>query len=119
MLAEPYLDVMATHLQDGHAWVRVMNSVLQSDPERVLDRRSARLAWAAASRVYPDAAPETIKRAMRMCGTLLVTQLAAPRRTPRKSAASDLELLIDFLSAGLDGALRLPTPRPARRPRAS
>ena len=119
MLAEPYLDVMATHTQDGHAWVRVIGSVLQSAPQRVLDRRSARLGWAAASRVYPDAAPETIKRVMQMCGTLLVTQLATARRTPRKSAALELELLIDFLSAGLDGVLRVPTPRTAHRPRAS
>ena len=119
MLAVPYLDVMAAHSQDGRAWVRVIGSVLQSDPGRVLDRRSARLVWAAASRVYPDAAPERIKRAMRMCGTLLVTHLAAARRTHARSAALDLELLIDFLSAGLDSALRLQAPRTTRRPRAS
>ena len=118
MLAEPYLDLMAAHQQDGTAWVRVMSSLLQSDPDRLLDRPSARLTWNAASRVYPDAAPEVVQRAMRMCFTLLVTQLAHTR-PGRKSAGLDLELLIDFLTAGLDGALRLPAPRRTRRAPAS
>jgi len=85
--------------------VRVVCSLLQTDPDRLLDRPSARLTWAAASGVYPDAEPEAVQRAMRMCFTLLVTQLALTRRTGRKVRTVDLDLLVDFLSAGLDAAL--------------
>ena len=119
MLAEPYLDLMATHTLEGPAWIRVISSLLQSDPDRILDRPSARLTWSAASSVYPDAAPALVQRAMRMCFTLLVTQLARTGRPDRKPASLDLDLLIDFLTAGLDGALRLPTPKTSRRARAS
>ena len=120
MLAEPYLDLMADRGRDGAAWVRVISSVLQSDPERIIDRSSARLSWTAAANVYPEAAPETVRRAMRMCFTLLVTQLANVKTSSRKPSSLDLDLLIDFLTAGLDGSLLVPaTPRKARRARAS
>ena len=120
MMAEPYLDLIADQAQDGAAWVRVISGLLQSDPERIIDRSSARLTWTAAASVYPEAAPETVRRAMRMCFTLLVTHLAHARISSRRPSGLDLDLLIDFLSAGLDGALRLPAPpRRARRARAS
>ena len=120
MLAEPYLDLMADRGREGAAWVRVISSLLQSDPERIIDRSAARLGWSAAARVYPEAAPETVRRAMRMCYTLLVTQLAHARLNGRKPSSLDFELLIDFLTAGLDGALVAPAPpRKARRARAS
>ena len=120
MMAEPYLDLIADQPQDGAAWVRVISGLLQSDPERIIDRSSARLSWTAAARVYPESAPETVRRAMRMCFTLLVTHLAHAGISSRKSSSLDLDLLIDFLSAGLDGALRRPAPpRRARRTRAS
>jgi AcrR family transcriptional regulator len=119
MLAEPYLELIANHSQEGSAWVRVISNVLQSEPERIFDRPSARLTWTVASRVYPDAAREVVQRAMRMCLALLMSQLANVRRPTRKSSRFDLELLIDFLSAGLDGALRQRTPAPGRRARVS
>jgi AcrR family transcriptional regulator len=103
MLAEPYLDLVATRNEDGRAWVRLMSQILQQDPERILDRPSARLTWSAAAHVYPDATPPANQRAMRMCLVLLVTQLAQAPRTGRN--ALDVDLLIDFLSAGLHAAL--------------
>jgi AcrR family transcriptional regulator len=118
MLAEPYLDLMARG-EDGRAWVRLISSLLQSDPDGILDRPSARLMWAAVSKVYPDVPPETIQRVMRMCFTLLVTQLAGTTRTARKQAVFDLELLVDFLTAGLDGTLQPPVAKRRRRARAS
>lgn len=107
MLAEPYLELIATHSDDGQAWVRLMSQLLQQDPERILDRPSARLTWNAAARAYPDASSNDIQRAMRMCLTLLVTQLAQSGRAARKGGrgALDVDLLVDFLSAGLDTVL--------------
>lgn len=107
MLAEPYLDLMQAG-PEGIAWVRVIAGLLQSDPGIILDRPSTRLTWNAASRIYPDASPTAVQRAMGMCFTLLVTQLAQTRRTGRRGTGVDVALLIDFLSAGLDAALRLP-----------
>ena len=103
MLAEPYLDLVASRDEEGRAWVKLMGQLLQHDPERLLDRPSVRLTWAAAQQTYPDAAPGDVRRAMRMCLTLLVTQLAQAPSGARN--ALDVDLLLDFLSAGLDAAL--------------
>ncbi len=120
MLAEPYLELMSDRGREGAAWVRVLSSLLQSDPERIIDRSADRLGWAAAAKVYPEAAPETVRRAMRMCYSLLVSQLAHAKLHGRKPSRLDLDLLIDFLTAGMDGALHAPaSPRRARRARAS
>lgn len=118
MMVEPYLDLMANHTQDGHAWVRIMSNLLQSDP-KVLDRPSTRLMWTAASKVYPDASPEMVRRAIRMCLTLLVTQIAHAKQPVRSSSKLDLDMLTTFLAAGLDGALRSPTHQETARIRAS
>lgn len=103
MLAEPYLDLVASHAEEGRAWVKLMSQLLQQDPERILDRPSARLTWSAVAQAYPDASPSDIRRAMRMCLILLVTQLAQTPRSGR--SALDVDLLIEFLSAGLHAAL--------------
>jgi hypothetical protein len=110
MLAQPYLDLIATHSQPGQQWVRLVGHILQGDPGRLLDRPSARGTWNAASRVYPDASPASVERAMRMCFTLLVTQLAQATQLNR-AGGLDVELLLDFLSAGLDAVLRSPASR--------
>ena len=55
MLSEPYLALMQDQPEEGVSWVRVISSLLQSEPDLILDRPSARLTWNAASRVYPDA----------------------------------------------------------------
>jgi len=103
MLAVPYLDLIASEHKDGRAWVRLMSQLLQQDPERILDRPSAKLTWSAAAQAYPEASASDIQRAMRMCLVLLVTQLAHTPRSGRHTL--DVDLLIDFLSAGLDAAL--------------
>lgn len=118
MLAEPYLELMSTHPQHGRAWMRIIGGLAQGQPERVLNRSSTKLTWAAASHLYPAASPETVQRAMRMCSTLLITQLALEKRS-RNSPGLDLELLIDFLTSGLDGALRAAPPSSSRSSRAS
>ncbi|MBC7633889.1 TetR/AcrR family transcriptional regulator [Aeromicrobium sp.] len=76
MLAQPYVDLLATHTEAGHFWVRLVSQLVQSDPTLILDLPSAKLTWRAAARVYPDASPASVERAMRLCFTLLVTQLA-------------------------------------------
>lgn len=103
MLAEPYLDLISDQEGRGRAWVRLMSHLLQQDPDRLLDRPSAKLTWSAAARAYPKASASDIQRAMRMCLILLVTQLAQMPRIGR--GALDVDLLIDFLSAGLDATL--------------
>jgi AcrR family transcriptional regulator len=110
MLADPYVELLRSHGPEGQAWLRLVSQLLQSDPDRILDRPSARTTWAAASRVYPDATPGDVQRAVRMCFSLLVNQLAlgASAGRARGSLGLDLELLIDFLSGGLDAALRRP-----------
>src|SRR3954451_5888119 len=65
MLAEPYLDLVASRDEDGHAWVRLMGQLLQHDPDRLLDRPSTRLPWAAAAQAYPEASAADVRRAMR------------------------------------------------------
>ena len=73
--------------------MRLVSQLLQTDPDAMLDRPSARLTWAAASQVYPDAPRRTVQRAMRMCFILLVTQLAQMRASaPQAGHALDLEL---------------------------
>jgi len=103
MLAEPYIDLVATRDEQGRSWVRFVSQLLQQDPDRLLDRPSVRLIWGAAHRVYPDADPRDVQRAMRMCLILLVTQLSST--PPGGRGGLDIDLLIDFLSAGLDAAL--------------
>ena len=118
MLAEPYVELMDTHRQQGHAWMRIISEVAHSQPKRFLDRSSTRLTWSAASRVYPHATAEAVQGAMQMCSTLLITHLASDW-SPRRSASLDLDLLIDFLTAGLDGAIEGSPSRASRSPRAS
>ena len=113
MLAAPYLDLMESDSDTGRSWVRLISQLLQSDPDRILDRPSAQLTWDAAARVYPDAAPQDLQRAMRMCLILLVSQLAQGRA--RRAGVIDLDLLFDFLSAGLDATLGAATPGLAGR----
>jgi len=103
MLAEPYLDLISSRDGHGRAWVKLISQLLQQDPNRLLDRRSAKLTRTAAAQAYPDASATDIERAMRMCLILLVTQLAQAPRSGRNPL--DVDLLIDFLSAGLDAAL--------------
>lgn len=104
MLAEPYIHLLSSHGRDGHAWLRIVSAVANSQPDRLLDRSSTRLTSAAAKRVYPDCSPEKIRRVMQMCSTLLITHLASGKGS-RRPGVHDLDLLIDFLTAGLDGAL--------------
>lgn len=108
MFAQPYLDLMAKHSKTGHNWVKLVGQLLRSDPERVVDPSTAKLARAAAVKAYPDAAPAQIDRAMRMCFLLLITQLAQipPRPRGKDASSVDLDLLVEFLSGGLDTALR-------------
>lgn len=106
MLAGPYLDLIASHQSEGRDWVRLVSQLLHSDPDRILDRPSAKSTWAAAARVFPDAAPSDVQRAMRMCFSLLVNQLALVGKPRQGSVGLDVELLVDFLSGGLDAALR-------------
>ncbi len=103
MLAQPYLELVSRRDEHGRAWVRLMSQILQQDPDRLLDRPSAKLTWSAAARAYPEASANDIQRAMRMCLILLVTQLAQTPRSGRNPL--DVDLLIDFLSAGLHAAL--------------
>ena len=106
VLAQPYFDLIATHGGSGVAWVRRVSHLLQTDPDRITHKPTSRLMGSAAARLYPDASPAMVQRAMRMCFQLLVTQLAqvgTSRGAARPSL--DYDLLIDFLSGGLDAAL--------------
>jgi AcrR family transcriptional regulator len=106
MLAQPYLDVMASDRRAGHDWVRLVSQQLQTHPGSILDSSFTKLARGAVARVFPEANANDVARAMRMCLTLLVTQLAQMGRPSRPSAASvDLDLLLDFLSGGLEATL--------------
>lgn len=106
MLAQPYLDLVAAHSETGPQWVRLVSRLMEGDPGRILDGPSARSTWDAAARVFPDATPAELDRALRMCVTLLVSQLAGAGRGGSDRAAADTELLFEFLSAGLEAVLR-------------
>jgi AcrR family transcriptional regulator len=108
MLAQPYIELIATHPQSGGEWIRLVSRLLQSDPEKITDRATSRLTAQAAAAVYPEATPEMIGRVLRMCFQLLVAQLAQTGSGRRGRAALDLDLLIDFLSGGVDSALSSP-----------
>jgi AcrR family transcriptional regulator len=103
MLAEPYLDLVASPGAHGRYWVQLMSQLLQQDPELIIDRPAARFTWNAAARAYPDASLTDIQRALRMCVALLLTQLAHAPRSERSRL--DVDLLIEFLSAGLHAVL--------------
>jgi AcrR family transcriptional regulator len=102
MLASPYLHLM-DHQMDGVSWVQLVSRTLQSDPSRILDRSSTQLIRNAASNVYPNASRRDIDRAMALCIGLLVPQLVNMKHDRRR--AHDYELLIDFLTGGLDATL--------------
>lgn len=102
MLASPYLDLM-DHQMDGVPWVQLVSRMIQSDPSRILDRSSTQLIRNAASSIYPDASRRDIDRAMALCVGLLVPQLVNMKQDRRR--APDYELLIDFLTGGLDATL--------------
>ena len=102
MLASPYLELMDEQV-DGLSWVRLVSRIIQSDPSRILDRSSTKLIRSAASKVYPDALRPDIERAMMLCVGLLVSQLVNMKQHRRR--VHDSELLIDFLTGGLDATL--------------
>ena len=103
MLAEPYLELISGGDEHGRAWIRLMSQLLQQDPARVLDRASAKLISVAAANAYPNASSTDIHRALRMCLIMLVTQLGHEPR--RRRNPLDVDLLLDFLGAGLDATL--------------
>ena len=106
MLAQPFLDVMAGEGRSGHDWVRLVSQQLRTHPGRVLNRSFTKFVKVSAARVFPAADANDVARAMRMCFTLLLTQLAETSRPGRASAASlDLDILLDFLSGGLEATL--------------
>jgi hypothetical protein len=102
MLASPYLDLM-DHQMDGVPWVQLVSRMIQSDPSRILDHSSTQLIRNAASSIYPDASRRDIDRAMALCVGLLVPRLVNMKQDRRR--VPDYELLIDFLTGGLDATL--------------
>jgi hypothetical protein len=102
MLASPYLNLM-DHQPDGISWVRLVSRIIPSDPNRILDRSSTQLIRNAASSIYPDASRGDIDRAITVCVGLLVPQLVNMKQARRRTR--DYELLIDFLTGGLDATL--------------
>ena len=102
MLVSPYLNLMDEHV-DGLAWVQLVSRIIQTDRTRILDRSSIRLIRSAASNVYPNASARDIERAMTLCINLLVPQLVKMKQDKR--SGHDGELLIDFLTGGLDATL--------------
>jgi AcrR family transcriptional regulator len=105
MLAAPYMSLLDGGSPAGCSWVQLASQLLQSDPDRVLDDAAVQSVLLAATRVYPNAADADVRRAMRMCITLLISQLASSGK-----AGLDLQLLFNFLSAGLDATLSEETP---------
>jgi AcrR family transcriptional regulator len=102
MLASPYQDLMDEQT-DGISWVHLVGRIVQSDPKWILDRSSTRAMRKAASSVYPNASRQDIDRAVTLCVGLLVPQLVNMQRDRRRM--KDYELLVDFLTGGLDATL--------------
>jgi AcrR family transcriptional regulator len=111
MLASPYLDLMDQET-DGLCWVQLVSRVIQSEPNRIFDRSSAQLVRNAATKIYPDASRRDVDRVIRLCVGLLVPQLVSMKQDGRR--AHDYELLIDFLTGGLDATLAVQRGRPDR-----
>jgi AcrR family transcriptional regulator len=106
MLAAPYVRLAEGTDAAGHEWIRLLSQLLQSDPDRVIDKKTAKVTVAAVARVYPEAGSPEILRAVRMCFTLLMIQLAhGSGGGRRRRSAVDLDLLVDFLSGGLEATL--------------
>ena len=104
MLAEPYLDLMADRGREGAAWVRVISSLLQSDPERIIDRSAARLGWSCCGQRLPggSAGDGSASHAD-------VLHAAGYPTCPRKTQRPQAEQL------GLRASDRLPDCGPGRR----
>jgi AcrR family transcriptional regulator len=102
MLASPYQDLMGEQT-DGISWVQLVGRIVQSDPNWILDRSSTQAMRNAASSVYPNASRRDIDRAVTLCVGLLVPQLVNMQRDRRR--IKDYELLVDFLTGGLDATL--------------
>lgn len=102
MLASPYQDLMDEQT-DGISWVQLVGRIVQSDPNWILDRSSTQAMRNAASSVYPNASRRDIDRAVTLCVGLLVPQLVNMQRDRRRM--KDYEVLVDFLTGGLDATL--------------
>lgn len=113
MYADPYLELMAAHPRTGVQWVRLISRLTQTDPDRISERTTTRLTQEAAAAVYPDAESDVVARAIRMCFQLLVSQLAQAGSGRRGRAGLDVDLLVEFLSGGVDAALRGGAPKSA------
>ena len=106
MLAEPYVRLAQGRDAGGRAWIKLLSQLLESDPDRVIDKKTAKATVSAVARVFPHARSAEILRAVRMCFTLLMIQLAQGSGDGRsRRAAVDLDLLVDFLGGGLDATL--------------
>jgi AcrR family transcriptional regulator len=102
MLASPYQDLMDEQT-DGISWVQLVGRIVQSDPKWILDRSSTQAMRNAAASVYPNASRHDIDRAVTLCVGLLVPQLVNMQRDRRRM--KDYELLVEFLTGGLDATL--------------
>ena len=102
MLASPYQDLMDEQT-DGISWVQLVGRIVQSDPNWILDRSSTQAMRNAASSVYANASRRDIDRAVTLCVGLLVPQLVNMQRDRRRM--KDYELLVEFLTGGLDATL--------------
>lgn len=108
MLAASYLDLVTSQPATGIDWVRVVGKSFQSDHETARAHSPLKAAGRAVARAFPDSTAAQRESALLMCLSLLVTQLVEPRSLgARRGHPSrvDLDLLIAFLSGGLDAAL--------------
>ena len=110
MLVAPYLDLASSRDTRSADWVRFLGKALQSEPGKYLAHSPITVIARTAARVYPECPPARRERALRMCLSVLLTHLAEPTPRGTRRARADLDLLVAFLSGGLEAALDGPTP---------
>jgi AcrR family transcriptional regulator len=108
MLAEPYLALLEAGDATGHRWIKMLSQLEHSeDVVGVTNAFSSKATLSAVRQAYPNAQSASAARGLRMCFDLLILQLARigePGRRPAK--ALEIHLLLDFLSGGLDQAMK-------------
>jgi len=115
MLVRPYVDLMTERSARGRDWIRFAGQLTRTEHGPLIDPTTTEAVRAAAAKAYPDAGDAERARVLRLCFRVFLTQLAQTSSRPDQGrGAAEVELLIDFLSGGMDAALRPAGPLAAR-----
>lgn len=112
MVANPYLNLITEHGQEGIEWLCIINQLLTTDSQRVSPPGASDAAFRTLRSAFPDADPAVARRAHALSVRLLVsflaqsaTPLTADDPSVRAEAEQQLATLRSFLAGGITASL--------------